>query len=144
MVDGKEKYKFDLGVKELIFFFVVFFFFLYLLWLFPSECFSLIPLPFINPFIYLFIYLFIHSFPLSFFLYSFLLVTLSYKLSFLFLNSLFKLFIYSLSSCSLIPVCIFSFSNVCLLHWWFTNSVENKLFSNVLIMLNLLFILIQI
>ena len=25
MVDGKEKYKFDLGVKELIFFFVVFF-----------------------------------------------------------------------------------------------------------------------
>ena len=31
MVDGKEKYKFDLGVKELIFFFVVFFFFLYLL-----------------------------------------------------------------------------------------------------------------
>ena len=31
MVDGKEKYKFDLGVKELIFFLVVFFFFLYLL-----------------------------------------------------------------------------------------------------------------
>ena len=31
MVDGKEKYKFDLGVKELNFFFVVFFFFLYLL-----------------------------------------------------------------------------------------------------------------